>query len=191
MSVSSIASSNYISQLTNNVYSVWDFFFPFRRRWVRFRATPLAFSASWDRSGAESLAVRRERSCSHWTGWVWGQVCGVCAAGCCEDYHPSTAKTYRWLSSPHAKSTTAVSSSRQNGEDTCWKEPCKRREKEKAEAPSLSSWTLCLQAVLVSEGWHPSIPEQQEEEEEEDLERHGEKYRKKIDGRKWAKQEVC
>lgn len=32
--------------------------------------------------------------------------------------------------------------------------------KSKAEAPSLSSWTLCLQAELISGGWHPLIPEQ-------------------------------
>lgn len=39
--------------------------------------------------------------------------------------------------------------------------------KSKAEAPFLSSWTLCLQAELVSGGLRPLIPEQ----EQEDLEK--------------------
>lgn len=37
--------------------------------------------------------------------------------------------------------------------------PCKGV-KRKAEAPSLSSWTLYLQAGLISGGWHPWFPEQ-------------------------------
>lgn len=37
--------------------------------------------------------------------------------------------------------------------------PCKGV-KRKAEAPSLSSWTLYLQAGLISGGWHPWSPEQ-------------------------------
>lgn len=65
-----------------------------------------------------------------------------------------------------------MSYSRWNGEV---KSNHAKEEKKKAGAPSLSSWTLCLQAALVFEGWHPSIPEQQEEEEEGDLERQGEK----------------
>lgn len=40
--------------------------------------------------------------------------------------------------------------------------------KSKAEAPSLSSWTLCLQAELISGGWHPLIPEQVGEDLERD-----------------------
>lgn len=39
----------------------------------------------------------------------------------------------------------------------------KEENKQKAEAPFLSSWTLCLQVVLVSAGWHPLFPEQEEE----------------------------
>lgn len=39
--------------------------------------------------------------------------------------------------------------------------------KSKAEAPSLSSWTLCLQAELISGGLRPLSPER----EQEDLER--------------------
>lgn len=45
--------------------------------------------------------------------------------------------------------------------------PCKD-DKRKAEAPSLSSWTLCLQAELVSAGWHPLFPEQVEEDLQRD-----------------------
>ncbi len=43
----------------------------------------------------------------------------------------------------------------------------RKEDRRKAEAPSLSSWTLYLQAELVSGGWHPLFPEQ----EGEDLER--------------------
>lgn len=39
--------------------------------------------------------------------------------------------------------------------------------KSKAEAPFLSSWTLCLQAELISAGLRPLIPER----EQEDLEK--------------------
>lgn len=43
-----------------------------------------------------------------------------------------------------------------------------KEEKRKAEAPFLSSWTLCLQAELVSAGWHPLFPEQVGEDLEGD-----------------------
>lgn len=42
----------------------------------------------------------------------------------------------------------------------CNHAPMQRDDKRKADAPSLSSWTLCLQAALVSGGWHPLFPEQ-------------------------------
>lgn len=45
--------------------------------------------------------------------------------------------------------------------------PCKE-DKRKAETPSLSSWTLYLQAELVSGGWHPLFPEQVGEDLERD-----------------------
>lgn len=45
--------------------------------------------------------------------------------------------------------------------------PCKE-DKRKAEAPSLSSWTLYLQAELVSAGWHPLFPEQVRDDLERD-----------------------
>lgn len=42
----------------------------------------------------------------------------------------------------------------------CNHEPKQRDDKRKAEAPSRSCWTLCLQAELASGGWHPLFPEQ-------------------------------
>lgn len=45
--------------------------------------------------------------------------------------------------------------------------PCKGV-KRKAEAPSLSSWTLYLQAELISGGWHPLFPERVGEDLERD-----------------------
>lgn len=51
-----------------------------------------------------------------------------------------------------------------------------KEDKRKAEAPSLSSWTLYLQAELVSGGWHPLFRGQVEE----DLEKDGVKGRAKM-----------
>lgn len=57
--------------------------------------------------------------------------------------------------------------------DTCRKQPWThaKEEKRKAEAPFLSRWTLCLQAVLVSGGSHPLFPEQVGEHLERDKSR--------------------
>lgn len=63
--------------------------------------------------------------------------------------------------------------------------PCKGV-KRKAEAPSLSGWTLYLQAELISGGWHPPFPEQVGE----DLER-GTPRREEGDGRESDAWEKC
>lgn len=58
-------------------------------------------------------------------------------------------------------------------------EPMQKKRKRKAEAPFLSDWTLCLQAELVSGGWHPLFPEQVGEDLERDQAREHRQKKKK------------
>lgn len=66
--------------------------------------------------------------------------------------------------------------------------PCK--DKRKGEAPSLSSWTLYLQAELVSAGWHPLFPEQVGEDLERDKVRGHPQKKKEIAENQWNRNSV-